>query len=491
MDQIIQSSFYGEEEFPSKPRSRSYLLAWTTAFVIGITSAALTGFGLGRSGWPLLGWVPAELAIALSGTPEAPPKGKVIYYRDPDGNPSYSPEPTTVNGRGYVPVLSSEDVSFDQQADAAANRQANGRKILYYRNPMGLPDVSPTPKKDSMGMDYLPVYEGEEDGSTIQVSIGKLQRTGVRTESVAPRVLSTLVRSPGTIQLDERRVAVVSLRSESFIEKVEPLTTGDRVKEGQPLLHLYSPEISAAAAQYVSALTQSSGLVSVAGARRRLENLDVPEEVVREIERTRKVPRTITWSAPRDGIILERSAIDGMRAMSGDVLFRLADVSIVWALIDIAERDLGMIAVGQQVAIRPRGDANRTFSGTIGIIYPQVNMDTRTARVRVELANPEATLLPQMYVEAEIATGPATPVIAVPTSAVIDSGTRQIVIIDKGEGRFEPREITTGRRNDGFVEVREGIVAGETLVTSANFLIDAESNLKAALRGLEISEPTP
>ncbi len=496
MDQIIKSFGQDHKESLSRPKRRSHLLARTVVCLVGAIVGAVTGFSLGHAGWSLPRWIPSELAAVLEDSPEAArASGEVIYYRDPDGEPFYSAVPKAVNGREYVPVRSGEDVSFDLQDEtgtATNQQQANGRKILYYRNPMGLPDVSPTPKKDSMGMDYLPVYEGEEDGSTVQVSLGKLQRTGVRTEAVSRRVLQTLLRGPGTIQLDERRVAVVSLRSESFIEKVEPVTTGDRVKKGQSLLRLYSPEISAAAAQYVAALGQSRlGLLSASGARQRLENLNVPEDVLQQIERTRGVPLTLNWSAPRDGIILERAVVDGMRAMPGEVLFRLADVSVVWALIDVAERDLPMIAVGQAVKIRPRGYSDRMFDGTIAVIYPQINTATRTARVRIELANPEAILLPQMYVEAEIATGSDTPVIAIPTSAVIDSGTRQVVIIDKGGGRFAPREVKLGRREDSSVEVREGLAAGETVVTSANFFIDAESNLRAALRGLATTEPTP
>jgi Cu(I)/Ag(I) efflux system membrane fusion protein len=181
--------------------------------------------------------------------------------------------------------------------------------------------------------------------------------------------------------------------------------------------------------------------------------------------------------------VLQRNAIEGMRAQPGDVLFRIADISLVWATVDVAERDLGSIAVGQPVTVRARSYPGRAFSGRISVIYPQVNKETRTARVRVELTNTDLALLPDMYVDAEIDTGGPAPVLSVAESAVLDTGSRQAVLIDKGQGRFEPREVRLGRRGDGYVEIRDGLAEGDAVVTSANFLIDAESNLKAALKG--------
>ncbi|WP_262269456.1 efflux RND transporter periplasmic adaptor subunit [Microvirga yunnanensis] len=413
-----------------------------------------------------------------------------IYYRDPDGKPFYSLQPKkTAEGRDYRPVRASEDVSFDDSpapvADATQDAAPAGEKrILYYRNPMGLPDTSPVPKRDSMGMDYIPVYEGEDDGSMVTVSPGKLQRTGVRSEPVERRTLTTPVRGPGSLDEDERRISVVSVRSESFIEAVENVTTGDHVHKGQPLFRLYSPDIAAAAAQYLTA-------VGFEGARRRLENLAVPADVINEIERTRKVPLTITWAAPRAGIVFERNVSDGMRAIPGDVLFRIVDHSAIWVLADVTERDLAGIREGQSATVRVRGYPGRTFTGTVTRIYPHLSMETRTARVRIELANPEGILRPAMYADVEFATGSQAPVVAVPDSAVIDTGTRQVVILDRGEGRFEPREVKVGVRGSGFTEIRDGIAEGDKVVVAANFLIDAESNLKAALQGMATPEATP
>jgi len=426
-------------------------------------------------------------ASPANGVPQkAAPSGPVIYYRDPDGKPFYASEPKqTPDGRSYGAVLASEDISFDPQPKAveAAADAPGGKRISYYRNPMGLADISKTPKKDSMGMDYIPVYEGEEnDGSTVKISPGKLQRIGVASEPATARVIAEPVRAPGTIQLDERRVAVISLRAESYIDTVENVTSGSEVRKGQPLMRLYSPAIAAAAAEYLSAL-RSGGSVPP-GSRQRLLNFAVPPSFLAEIERTREVPLTFTWPAPRDGIVLERNVVDGKRAMPGDVLFRIADHSIVWALVDVAERDLGAVAEGQPVVVRVRSYPDKTFSGKVALVYPHLNAATRTVRVRIELANHHFLLLPDMYAEAEIDTGSGQPVLSVPDHAVIDSGARQFVIVDKGEGRFEPRPVQLGRRGAGYIEISDGVAEGENVVTSANFLIDAESNLQSALKGL-------
>jgi Cu(I)/Ag(I) efflux system membrane fusion protein len=228
------------------------------------------------------------------------------------------------------------------------------------------------------------------------------------------------------------------------------------------------------------------------GARRRLENLATPDPAIKELERTREISLSIPWLAPQDGEIVERNAVNGMRAAPGDVLFRIADHRVVWVLIDIAERDLGQVSAGAKVTIKPRGLGGQTFTGTVALIYPHLNAQTRTARIRVELPNPDEVLRPEMYVDAEIETGTPEPVLAVPESAVLDDGTRQAVLVDKGEGRFEPRQVKLGRRGGGYIEITDGVKEGEAVVTSANFLIDAESNLNAALKGFaEADAPQP
>lgn len=454
-----------------------------------LTILALSG-GLALGGyWYLNGgrWpARAELTTVVAAANRAP-----LYYRDPGGAPLWSAEPKKdSHGRDYLPVFEDDQAA----AEPPKPKQADSlRKILYYRNPMGLPDTSPVPKKDPMGMDYVPVYDGDEtDDGTVKLSPGKIQRTGVKSEPAELRAIRVAVKAPGTIQLDERRISVIAMRAESFVQKVADVTTGTRVTAGQPLMEIYSPAVASAAAEYISTINSplTGGVERYGrGSRQRLMNLDVPEAMIAAMDKTRTVPVTVQWTSPRGGIVLERNAVEGMRANPGDVLFRIADISLVWALVDVAERDLGNIAVGQPVTIRARSFAGRTFSGKIAMIYPQVNRDTRTARVRIELANPDDALLPDMYVDAEIDTADSGAVLAIPDSSILDTGTHQAVLVDKGEGRFEPREVKLGRRGGGYIEVRDGLKDGEVVVTSATFLIDAESNLKAALK--TFGEATP
>jgi len=467
-----------------------------------VTAAGAAGYVAGTRGLALPG-LDRLHQIVMARSPAAPKTGPttaagpIAYWRHPDGAPVYAREPRrTEDGRDFVAVRASEEISFDPPAARPAQTTAGPaaaaeaeRKLLYYRNPMGLPDTSPVPKKDWMGMDYLPVYAGEDaDDKVIKLSPGRIQRSGVRSEPVVRQAISRPIRVPGTVQLDERRVSVVATRSDAFIQEVAPVTTGDRVAKGDRLVKIYSPEIAAAGAQFVSELNASGRGVPEGGARQRLENLGVQPEIVAEIERTRKVPLTIVWSAPRDGIVLERNVVDGMKMASGDSLFRLADISTIWVLADVPEGDLAAIRIGAPATIRLRGRPGTEFAGKVGLIYPQVAEATRTTKVRIEIDNREGMLLPNMYADVEIGSGEFGLVLAVPDSAVIDTGTRRVVILDLGEGRFEPREVQLGQRGEGMVAISEGVKDGDRVVVSANFLIDAESNLKAALSGLGTPE---
>jgi membrane fusion protein, copper/silver efflux system len=357
------------------------------------------------------------------------------------------------------------------------------------------------PKKDSMGMDYIPIFEGDQDeGSAVKVSPGKLQRSGVKTELGGKLPITETVKAPGVITFDETKLSVIAMRFDGFINKVMPVTSGTHVRQGEPLMSVFGQELLNAGVQLVveevtgwkgpenEVGTAASGRRDlrsrVVGARRRLDNLQVPPAVIEEIKRTRRVPDEVTWTAPQDGIILERRAVDGQAFKSGDVLFRIADHSMVWVMADIAEGDIGAVKPGQAVTVRMRAYPGRTFKGKVTVVYPHLMKETRTGRVRIELPNPDLALLPDMYGDVEIATGSHEPVVTVPTSSVIDSGSRQIVIIDLGEGRFESKDVKLGRRGSGYVEVLEGIQEGDSVVVDGNFLIDAESNLNAALKAL-------
>ena len=385
-----------------------------------------------------------------------------------------------------------------QSAAAGAEAGAKqARKILYYRNPMGLPDTSPVPKKDSMGMDYTPVYEGEEpasDGSTVKISIEKVQRLGVRTEAAAPREIVRTVRAVSTVQADERRLHTVAPRFEGWIERLHVNTTGQAVGKGQALMDVYSPELIAAQQEYLIAW---QGVQAVAGgspevresmqrladsALQRLRNWNISDADLQQLQKEGKARQYVTLRSAVSGVVLEKPSIQGKRFMSGEVLYQIADLSSVWVLADVFEQDLGLVRLGQAAAVRVDAYPDKVFNGKVAFIYPTVTPETRTAKVRIELPNVQALLKPAMYARVELASSQnREKVLAVPDSAVLDSGTRQLVLVELGAGRFEPRVVKLGMRGDGYVQVLEGVKAGEAVVVSANFLIDAESNLKAAL----------
>jgi Cu(I)/Ag(I) efflux system membrane fusion protein len=396
---------------------------------------------------------------------------KILYYRDPSGAPYWSAEPKKDGqGRDYIPVYEDEEVSFEPGGKKPA--VGGPRKILYYRNPMGLPDTSPVPKKDWMGMDYIAVYEGEEqDGKTVKVSLDKLQRSGVRTEPVEARVVVRPVRAVGTVKHDESRLTVVTLRADAFIEELFVSKTGQHVRAGDPLFRFYSPDV-------VSAQVD----VRIGGPEQRLRNLGVPEGHIRDV-RAGKNPMTLVWPSPATGDVIEKRIVNGQKVRAGDELYRIADHTHIWVIADVAESDLPAIKIGTRATVMVRAYMAQPIEGELTFIYPELRAETRTARVRIEVPNPDGRLKVDMYADVVLHAGAdETPVVAVPTSAVIDSGSRQVVLIAKGEGRFEPRPVKLGRRGDGYVEVLEGVASGEEVVTAATFLIDAESNLKAALQ---------
>lgn len=384
-------------------------------------------------------------------------------------------------------------VSPGETAPVAA--PASGKKLLYYRNPMGLPDTSPTPKKDSMGMDYLPVYEGDDhdDNGSVKISTAKVQKLGVRTEAAALRDLSRPVRAVGRVEVDERRVFAVAPKFEGWIERLHANATGQPVSRGQPLFEVYSPELVSAQREYqvaargvdkLSGEAQASIRQVAEAALARLRNWDISAEQVERLKAGGEPTRTLTYRSPVAGVILEKKALQGQRFMPGEALYQIADVSAVWVLADVFERDIAAVKVGQAVEVSIDAFPDRSFAGKVGYLYPTLNPQTRTVPVRIELPNPRGELRPAMYARVELKVSSRETALTVPVSAVIDSGTSQRVIVQKAEGSFEPRDVKLGARGDDYVEVKEGVKVGEQVVVSANFLIDSESNLKAALGGM-------
>jgi len=383
---------------------------------------------------------------------------------------------------------------------AAGDAAKPAKKLLYYRNPMGLPDTSPTPKKDPMGMDYIPVYEGgdaEEAAVPGQVVISaqKVQKLGVRTEAAQRRVLAQTVRAAGRVEPDERLLHTIAPKFEGYVERLHVNVTGQPVAKGQALLEAYSPELVSAqreyaiAAQGVAALKDAgnqaqTGMQQLAQASLlRLKNWDISDEQIQALSRTGATQRTLTVRSPATGVVMEKKAVQGMRFMPGEMLYQVADLSRVWVIADVFEQDLARVKNGSAAQIRINAYPDQTYRGVVTYVYPTLKAETRTVPVRVELANPGLRIKPGMFAQVELQGGARAPVLTVPLSALIDSGTRQVVLVQVKPGHFEPREVKTGARTDDAIEILSGVQEGEAVVVAANFLIDAESNLKAAIGG--------
>ena len=341
-------------------------------------------------------------------------------------------------------------------------------------------------------MDYIAVYEGDEqsDGKTIKVSLDRVQRSGVRTEPAQARTLVRGLRAVGTVAIDERRATIVTMRSDGYVEDLFVNTTGQHVQAGEPLFRVYSSDIQQAISDLlVTKSWTQRGAAEVGtgnpvdGAMQRLRNLGVPEKRIREIRDTGINPRTIDWLAPAAGTVTAKRIINGQRVKAGDELYRIVDLTNLWVIADVAEGDLADIKSGMRATVTFRAYRSQPVEGVVTFIYPEVRPETRTARVRIEVPNPDELIKPDMYADVVFqVAADGSPVTTVPASAIIDNGAQQIVLVAKGEGRFEPRPVKLGRRDDGYVEIVEGLRQGEEIVTTATFLIDAESNLQTALK---------
>lgn len=426
------------------------------------------------------------LAIAISAPPppvQAAEARTPIYWQDPDGKPDFSPEPKkTSDGRAYVPVYE-EPAAAPSPAPVASPAQDRGR-ILYYRNPMGLGDTSPVPKKDGMGMDYVPVYENEAADAAqgiVTVAPGRLQMLGVRTAAVESRAAPVRgVHASGTLVFNERTLSVAVSRVEGWVERLDVSSTGETVRRGQPLAEIYAPDIAATEREYAIAGDLGGAVLN------RLRALGTPEEEIARLRRTGRPGRTVAVRAPADGVVVEKAATLGSRIAPDQPLYRLADTAQMWMIAEVAERDLAQVGPGSPATARLTAFPGQSFAGTVELIAPSLSAETRTAGVRIVLPNPSGALRAGLYAEVEIGPVPGAPMplaLVVPDSAVLDDGVHQVVLVERGEGRFEPRPVRTGQRGAGEVQVLDGLRAGERVVVGANFLIDSESNLRAALKG--------
>jgi len=358
-------------------------------------------------------------------------------------------------------------------------------------------------KADDMDMKSLTMESIQKEGKmeevapgTVQISPERQQLIGVKFGTVEVRPLEKVIRTVGRVDYDEKRIVTISPKIGGWIEDLYVDFTGRFVKQGEPLLTIYSPELVSTQEEYLIALRakrdlSKSPFPEVAGsgdslaesAKRRLKLWDINDDQIKALEESGQAKKTLTLYSPFSGFVLEKAAYKGMNVMPGVALFKLADLSVVWLIADVYEYELPFIRLGQQASVQLSYIPGEIFTGKAIYIYPSLNPETRTARVRFELPNPHGKLKPEMYANVEIKVHLGQK-LTVPEGAIIDTGLRQLAIIDKGNGYFEPREVKVGSKVDNYYEVIKGLKAGERVVTSANFLIDSESKLKEAVGGM-------
>ena len=398
------------------------------------------------------------------------------------------------------------DSSAPSGEGAADGPCPGGAEALYWKAPMDPTYVRDEPGKSPMGMDLVPACPGQGgavSGGGVQIEPGLVQSMGVRMETVARRDLSRRIRTVGRVAYDERRVDHVHTKIQGWIERLFVEYEGELVKRGQPLLEIYSPELVSTqeelllAARYRDSTVESrfedvskGGEDLFLATRRRLELWDVSKRDIERLLETGEVRKNLTLYAPTEGVVTHLMVRKGMEVSSNDNLYTIADLSRVWLYADVYEYELPWVREGQRATIDLSYLPGRTFDGTVTYVYPFLDPKTRTARVRVELDNPDLILKPDMFANVEIDAETRQDVLAVPEEAVIRSGRRSLAVVAAGEGRFSPREVTLGiDSGDGWVEVQAGLAEGDRVVTSGQFLIDSESKLQEAVQKLLTAAP--
>jgi Cu(I)/Ag(I) efflux system membrane fusion protein len=382
-------------------------------------------------------------------------------------------------------------------AGIATAASDNDDKPLFYRNPMNPAITSPVPAKDDMGMDYVPVYADAEKSSgpsgTVKIDPVLVQKMGVRTGMAMERSMSRIINTPARVTFNEESLTMIHSKFSGWAEQVLVNKTGEHVNKGQTLLTIYSPELVSTQEEYLLALANAKVLQKssmkeirddgeklVKATRKRLSYFDIPEKVIKQLEKTGEVKRDLPIDSPFEGTAINVDVEAGHYITPGKQLYRIADLSKVWVYADVYEPDLPWIRIGDMAMISVASQPGKKFSGTIDYIYPYEDDNTRTVKVRLIFENKEGRLMPGMFADITIHAGTREKVLAVPSEAIIRSGAKEQVFVVTGPGTFEPREVVTGVEADGYIEISQGLKQHTNVVTSAQFLIDSESKLREA-----------
>jgi RND family efflux transporter MFP subunit len=401
-------------------------------------------------------------------------------------------------GPGNCPICGMKLVPLKGNAPGESEQKAGERKILYWWDPMDPSFISDKPGKSPMGMDMVPVYEDQVQGKVISIDPVTVQNMGVRTVVVQRKDLSRAVITNGTVVADESKTFKINTKISGWIEKLYVNQTGQQVEKGQPLMDIYSPELVAAEQEYLLALKNSqlpifrssSGKISdspelLNAAKDRLRYWDITDDQITELESIGKANRVMTIYSPASGIVMQKMAVEGGNVMAGTDLFDITDLSEVWVEADVYEYELPWVEVGQQAMVTLPDQSGKILQGKVSYIYPYFDPTTRTAKVRMVFPNPNLDLKLNAYADVQIETRTRENVLAIPREAVVRSGKRDVVFLVLGGGKFLPQEVRLGLEADGSqYEVLSGLTEGNQVVTSAEFLLDSESQLQEALQKL-------
>ena len=398
---------------------------------------------------------------------------------------------------GTCPICGMNLVPLREESAPPVSDTPKEKKIKYWVAPMDPNYISDQPGKSPMGMDLVPVYEEEEPRvNGIHVDPNFIQNFAVRTEVVEKGSIPVDIRTIGTLGYDQKNIVSINTKFTGWIEKANVNYVGEPVKQGDVLFEIYSPELVTTQQEYLAAVDYVNKLKSGgdAGAVARAESLleatherlrywDITDEQIAELKSRGMPIRTLKIFSPISGIVIEKmgDSLEGMKLTPGMNVFKIADLSDIWAGIEVFERQIQYLKIGQTARITMDAFPGRRWTGKIIYLDPAMNPKTRTLKAYVEIGNPDRKLLPEMYANVEIRVPAVSGVVKVPSEAILRSGDRNVVIVEKEKGFFEPREVMIGVEGEGFTEIIRGLQEKETLVTSSQFLIDSESNLKEAI----------